>query len=144
MEKHANSPETGAYTAQETVFTMVVWYSHKKDGTPYSYAEKQAKKNRKFHPSYDFVVSEKGKTITTHNEAWEKALSYLTRKRNTIITAFIETNIDGKDYQVAKVTQHVFHVYAKPVYGIGKNLNDVIIRKWDGNPVLKKFQRQAA
>lgn len=142
--ENTQKPLPAGQSDKQTLFTIVVWYSHKLTGQPYSYAEKKANKNRFFHPSFDFVISDKGKTVTTHNEAWDKALAMLVRKRNTIICAFIETTIDGKEYHVAKVTKGAFLIYAKPVYGIGKNLNDVIIRRWDGNPLEKKSRRVAA
>ena len=139
MEKIQTAPKPlpmGQY-GNKTIFTTVIWFSHKQTGEPYTYQEKQDNKNRFFIPSFDYTVTEKGQTVTTHNLAYTKIMGMLARKQKTIITALVEYNAspDGYVYRVAKVTQGGFHIYAQPVYGIGKNLNDVIIRRWEGNPV---------
>jgi hypothetical protein len=128
----------------KTTFTAVVYYSHRMDGSEYSYAEKQAYKNRYFHPSFDYKLTEKGATVTTHNEAYTKIMGMLERKRNTIITALVEYNApDGTTYRIAKITRTSIQIYAKPVWGIGKNMHDVIVRKLEGNPI-KMERREVA
>lgn len=126
------------------LMTATVWYSHKLDGTPYTFEEKKNNKNRFFHPSFDYIEIGMGKKITVHNEAWTKMLKMLERRRKTIITALVETTINGKPYHVIKVTRAEFSVYAEPVFVPGKGANDFVVRTWKGNPRPKIERRVAA
>lgn len=132
-------------TQRKTLFTTVVWYSHKPDGiTPYTWHEKQAGKNLRWHPSFDYEETTDGATITTHHKSWEKIIKYLTRKRKIIITAFVETEIDGEVMHVCKVTQGEFSIYAKPVFVAGKGPHDIVLHHWNGKPRKKPGRREAA
>lgn len=101
-----------------TVFKLCVWYSHKLDGTPYSYLEKQDNKNRKYHDSYDFVLSSDG-WVTRNDLALNKLLNYLEQNKAKILNALLFCNdkMQKKQYLIGKFSQNeTFNLFIMPKF----------------------------
>lgn len=67
-----------------TKFKLVVYWSHRPNGTPFTAFEKSMKWNRKPIPSYDYIHGAGNVTITRHDIAHEKCLEYIKQHWATI------------------------------------------------------------
>ena len=74
-----------------TKFKLVVYYSHKSSGVPYSYLDIEGKKNRKYHDSHDFILTSEGNK-TRHDLALNKLLNHLEKWKSHIYSALIFVN----------------------------------------------------
>lgn len=92
------------HTPNTTTFKLVCFYSHKPDGSPYSIAEKQTNRNRKYHDSYDFVHTKQQVTITRHDLAFLKLVEHVDKHWRKIDTCMLFYN-DFQNRKEVKIGQ---------------------------------------
>lgn len=80
------------FKTNQTKFKLVVYWSHREDGTPYSVQEIQARYNRKYIASYDYVPAADNKTRTDHELAMVKLLKTMKLYKNNIIKCYLIMN----------------------------------------------------
>lgn len=115
------------YVSDRTRFKLCVYYSHKPCGTPYSVIEKNFKKHRKYHDSYDYVPIKGGKTVTREDMAFNKLLHHVEHYKAYIEFALLYVNnfSDGKQYLIGKFfkdeqrSQFVMPNFKEDSLGIG-------------------------
>ncbi len=97
-------PQPKVYQSDQTRFKLCVYYSHKPDGVPYSVVEKNLKKHRKYHDSYDYVHTAQGKTVTREDLAFNKLLHHVEQYKAHIESALLFVNdfAEGKQLLIAK------------------------------------------
>ncbi len=79
------------FTTNQSKFKLVVYWSHKPCGTPYSVFEMQMNYNRKYINSYDYN-GVKGFNVTDHKLALQKLLKKMEIDKAKIIKAFLIMN----------------------------------------------------
>lgn len=92
------------FVSDSTKFKLCVYYSHKPDGSPYSVIDKNLKKHRKYHDSYDYVHTTNGKTVTRHDLSFNKLLHHVEKYKSHIEFALMYVNdfVKGEQHLLAK------------------------------------------
>jgi hypothetical protein len=74
---------------QKALIKLQVWFRLKADGTPYDYAEKVSKKNKKPIPVHDYFLTSKGNWYTDQKKCVKKALEWITKNEYKIDSVMI-------------------------------------------------------
>lgn len=115
----------------ETAFKIVIFFTHKSDGTPYNEKEIKELKHRHFLGSFDTRRGKFKHLITDHREAFRKMEALIRGKyHNKYTTAFIlANNYNGYAFVIRKY-----------VYGIYKQGLSINFVDWqDGKGTNKYF-----
>jgi hypothetical protein len=80
------------YTTNQTRVKLVVYYSHRKDGTPYSIYEIQTGRNRRTHDIYEHQYTELKRVVIREDLSIKKALRHIEIHESKIISALIIVN----------------------------------------------------
>lgn len=117
-EKNAPAEALKSHESDLTKFKLVVYYSHKSSGVPYSYLDIEGKKNRKYHDSHDFILTPDGYK-TRHDLALNKLLSHLEKWKSHIYSALIFVNDFVKSEQLLIGKFHrneEFNEFIQPIF----------------------------
>jgi hypothetical protein len=92
---------------KSTRIKLAVYYSHRKDGTPYTQVEIQQSFNLRKHPIYDGDYTTYGKFILRFDKSIEKCLQHIKLHGEKIITAIIIYNnyTKGEELTIGKYTR---------------------------------------
>jgi len=101
---NGNQKKEKTYVSDSTKFKLCVYYSHKPNGVPYSIVEINTKRHRHYHDSKDYKHTTSGKTVTRHDEAFNKLLRHVKKHEGHIISALLFVNdfIEGKQHLIGK------------------------------------------
>lgn len=85
-----------------TKFKLLVYYSRKISGEYFTQLEIDDNKNRKYHDSVDFILTNGGVNITRHDEAYNKLINHLNKWQSHIIRAKMYMNdfANNKQYLI--------------------------------------------
>ncbi len=127
MRKQKITPTAKNYQSDCTRFKLCIYYSHKPDGTPYNVIERNMKKHRKYHDSYDYIHSTAGKTVTREDYGYNKLLIFLEQHKAHIEFGLLFVNdfvnqkqhLIGKFFKDENRTQLVQPMFTNDEYGIG-------------------------
>ena len=117
-QKTAPAPGQKNRETDLTKFKLVVYYSHKASGVPYSYLDIEGKKNRKYHDSHDFILTADGYK-TRHDLALNKLLSHLEKWKSHIYSALIFVNdfVKGEQLLIGKFHRNEeFNEFIQPLF----------------------------
>ena len=85
MKKHT-------YTTNQTKLKIICYYSHRKDGTPYTAHEIKQKLNRHTHDIFEFIYGTGNKVIIREDLSIKKILRHLELYKDFINTMLIIVN----------------------------------------------------
>lgn len=123
--QQAKTKET--FTTSSKKFKLVIYYSHRQDGTPYSIGEIKAKFNRKYTDSYDYETGAGGKTRTNHYLAVKKLLNYVEQNKANIYKALLIVN----DWE--KNQEHTIGVFPRGSIELGNFIEPLWNKDDKGN-----------
>lgn len=84
--------KTKTYTTNQTRVKLICYYSHRKDGTPYSIYEIQRGQNRRAHDIYEGKYTDGKKFVIREDLSIQKALRHIEIHEQKIISALIIVN----------------------------------------------------
>lgn len=99
--------QKNTYLSDNTKFKIVAYWNVRKDGTYYTQLEKDLKKHRKYIDSWDYSITEGGKTITNHEQAFFKLYVYAQKNiaRAEKILIYMNDLAEEKQYLICKLEQ---------------------------------------
>jgi len=117
------------YKKDQTAFKLVVYYSHRSNGTAYNINEITLKEHRKYHDSIDFIPIING-WQTRHDLAYSKLLNHLKKHRDKIFSAllFANNHKKKKQYLIGKFNRsNDFDIHILPQFTKDEKTGNVFI-----------------
>ena len=91
-DTRSNDPRVLLHTTNQTRIKIVCYYSHRKDGTPYSIFEIRNKTNRRYHDIYSHKYTTGRRAVVRDDLALTKAIRHLELHKDKIFTFLLFAN----------------------------------------------------